>query len=179
VATRKRRRRSVRSTARRGRKRARSIVRSSGAGGIMGMVKVAASNAAVATGGKVAVNVVRSKVGFAKGSTAGSLVEAAAAIGLGAVVARFGSRAYGEVLMMGGLMSPMETLIKDMGLPGVSGALGDTESYNALLAGDFDHYLGEGSVNSTMLIGDGMGAYDAQAFGSYDAVGVGDAEAYY
>lgn len=126
---RSRRRRAVRRNPF-GRRRARSRARyRRNPGGFRSIIPLAtktAVHAATAVGGKIVARKVRSLLKRTPGTIAGSLVEVGVSLGfvaLGAMVPK--ARGIAEPAAIGALMAPIETLVQQLSIPGVSDSLAD------------------------------------------------------
>ena len=74
--------------------------------------------------GKIVVRKTRGLLGMKAGTIIGSVVEAAAGLAAGLAVQTVSPR-YGALVAIGGVLSPMETLVQQLGIPHVSDSLAD------------------------------------------------------
>lgn len=112
--------------------------------------------------GKATARLVRSKLGFAGGTTTGSIAELVIALAGGMLVGKY-DRNFGKMFTAGAIAAPLEATVKQLGIPFVSSALGDEGDLIEIgLAGVYDDGLG------------GVYASDALPAGSPVYVSLGD-----
>ena len=161
------RRRRRRTTSARRTTTARRYRRNPPRGGLLGDLVPFASDAAMGAvgvlGGKILARKVRSLAKQGPGTLLGSLVEAATGVVGGLLVSNV-SPAWGERIAVGGLLAPMETLVQQLGIRGISDTLGDDgfivggdsgvdlvsayDDGDSLAAGDLAGYLPTDDGNS-------------------------------
>lgn len=120
---------------------------------IVGQITAALKGAGFVVAGKVATGAIAKLLPFGGSSPFVDIAKrAAVALGVGMLARRVTSAQNADLLTIGGLVSPIEALIRTLNIPVVTAALGEDPSdfglSRMLNAGDFGSY-----------VGDGMGAY--------------------
>lgn len=120
--------------------------------GLVGQLKEGAQGAAGVLVGKAATNLVASRVPLPQDGIAGLAVKAGIGLAIGYGASRVAGAKFGQYVLIGALLGPVETAVRMLNIPVLNQALGD----------DFTEIAG-------------VGAYpELGGVGSYPALGAGD-----
>lgn len=166
MAATSRRRAAVRRVASKARSVARRARASVSRSGVVPFATSAAMDAAGVLAGKVVVRSIRARTPIAPGTTLAVAAEIALAVGLGLLVSTK-SKAWGQRIAIGGMLGPMETLIKRLNVPIVADALGEdgyvltdlgdgAELVEAYGDDEIAGYVSDGGIGSFVSSGEPM-----------------------
>lgn len=113
--------------------------------------------------GKIIVRKTRGMLGQKPGTIIGSVIELAAGLAAGLAVQMVSPR-YGSLVAIGGVLSPMETLVQQLGIPHVSDSLADD---GFLFGGDSGVEMVSAADNGSAVsefVSDGRGTGTLQEF---------------
>lgn len=130
-------------------------------GGIKNIILGGVVDAAFGVGGKTAVRVVRSKLGFDGATTVGAAVEVATATAIGLLSAKMLGASQARAIVQGAFMSPIENFLKAANLPFVSSALGDEGDFAGIEdgMGGYPTVTGGAPVAAIPSRAGGLGGY--------------------
>lgn len=129
-------------------------------GGVKNILLGGVVDAAFGVGGKAAVRLVRSKLGYDGATTIGAAVEVATATALGIAAAKVLGPNRARAVVQGAFMSPIENFIKSANLPYISATLGDEGDFAGIEEG-MGGYPAVTGGPAGVRVGGGMGGYPA------------------